>query len=416
MRFQSAAFRAAAVFAALVVTGCFNQSKNSASASPMGDGAASGSGGGSAASADSQDWSQTVTKPVTDPALNMTAYTVHIPAGWKFTGMIERIPGCHGTQIAADGLVFTALAPDGVTAIEKLPGTTWGWASDGTSGANPKCGPVKINTAAEYLLNIAIPNLRPDAKNISVVPFTPEMKTMLARAQQQAQSNGPQGMKQSVDAARVRLQYTLKGRPVEEILFTTIRCIETDMPAYPMLHRAASERHVCSSTGTAIRRAPQGRLDPLIGKQLPPPEIDSQWDQTIQQRMRQQFAAWQKQNDETFKAIQNHYKELTNGMIQRGIDFQAQQKSSFDNAMAQDRATQGAIDHAAQMQVRDSLNRQLFVDPNTGRKIETSNQFTHNWINSSGDAVALGTDPTADPNGVIDPVRESWVELIPQNN
>lgn len=102
-------------------------------------------------------------------------------------------------------------------------------------------------------------------------------------------------------------------------------------------------------------------------------------------------------------------------MIQRGEQFQAQQKSSFENAMAQDRATQGAIDHAAQMQVRDSLNRQLFVDPNTGRKIETSNQFTHNWINSSGDAVVLNSDSTLDPNGLIDPVRESWTELIPIN-
>jgi hypothetical protein len=207
----------------------------------------------------------------------------------------------------------------------------------------------------------------------------------------------------------------LKGKPVEEILWATVRCSEIDMPAYPMLHRPAQERHTCSSPGTAIRRAPQGKLDPLIGKQLPPPEIDSQWDQTVQQQMRQQFAAWQKQNDETFRAIQNHFKEVTNGMIQRGKEFQAAQKSSFDNAMAQDRATQGAIDHAAQMQVRDSLNRQLFVDPNTGQKIETSNQFTHNWINSSGDGVVLNSDPTLDPNGLVDPVRESWTELIPIN-
>lgn len=183
--------------------------------------------------------------------------------------------------------------------------------TDGTSGLNPKCGAVKISTAAEYLLNIAIPNLRPDARNIAVVPFTPEMKDGLAKANQQAQSQAPQGMKTMVDAARVRLQYTLKGRPVEEILWAMIRCSEIDMPAYPMLHRAAVQRHTCSSPGTAIRRAPQGKLDPLIGKQLPPPEIDSQWDQEVQQKMRQQFAAWQQQNDEQFKAIQQHFKEVT---------------------------------------------------------------------------------------------------------
>ena len=185
------------------------------------------------------------------------------------------------------------------------------------------------------------------------------------------------------------------------------------MPAYPMLHRAAMERHTCRTAGIGITRAPQGELDAIVGRRLPPPDIDSQWNQTIMNRMNSQFAAWQRQNDEQFQAIQNHFKQVTNGMIQRGQQFQAQQKSSFDNAMAQDRATQGAIDHAAQMQVRDSLNRQDFIDPTTGQKIETSNQYTHNWISSDKNSVVLGADPTFDPNGVVDPVRESWTELIP---
>jgi hypothetical protein len=415
MRLQSAALRSIAVLAAVVVSGCFSQPRNNASASPVADGSGTSSGSGAAASAsDGQSWSSTVDKPVTDPALEMTAYTVHPPAGWKFTGMLERIPGCHGAQVPADGLAYTALAPDGITAYEKLAGSSWGWATDGTAGGNPKCKPIQMNTAAQYLLNIVIPNLRPDAKNIAVVPMRPDEKQMLARAQQQAQSQAPQGMRVTVDSARVRLQYQYKGKPVDEMIWALVSCSEMDMPAYPMLHRAAVERHSCRTAGPAITRAPQGRLDAMIGKTLPPPQIDTQWDQTIQQRMRQQFAEWQKQNDEQFKAIQQHYKEFTDGLIHKGVEFQEQQRSSFNNAMAQDRATQGAIDHAAQMQVRDSLNRQLFVDPNTGMKIETSNEYTHNWIGSQGD-VYLGKDPSADPNGSIDPVRESWTELIPIN-
>jgi hypothetical protein len=148
---------------------------------------------------------------------------------------------------------------------------------------------------------------------------------------------------------------------------------------------------------------------------MPPPQIDKQWDDTISQRMQQQFAAFQKQNDDTFKAIQNHFKEVNNQMTENHNAFEAQQKTSFNNAMAQDRATQASIDHASQMQVRDSLNRQLFVDPNTGQKIETSNQFNHSWINSSGTAVVQNGNPNFDPNGVVDPVRESWTELIPIN-
>jgi len=82
MKFESAALRTSAVLAALVLSGCFSQPKNNASASPVSDGSATPSGSGIAgASTDPQDWSHTVDKPVTDPALNMTAFTVHVPPG-----------------------------------------------------------------------------------------------------------------------------------------------------------------------------------------------------------------------------------------------------------------------------------------------------------------------------------------------
>jgi hypothetical protein len=101
--------------------------------------------------------------------------------------------------------------------------------------------------------------------------------------------------------------------------------------------------------------------------------------------------------------------------MQRGKQFQQNQQSSFEHAMAADRATQDSIDHASHLQVLDSLNRADFIDPSTGRKIETSNQYTHNWISSDKNSVVLGDSPTFDPNGVVDPVRESWTELIPAN-
>jgi len=100
-------------------------------------------------------------------------------------------------------------------------------------------------------------------------------------------------------------------------------------------------------------------------------------------------------------------------MVAQGKAFQAQQRNSFEHAMANDRAAQDATDHASHLQVLDSLNRQDFIDPTTGQKIETSNQYTHNWISSDKNSVVLGADPTFDPNGVVDPVRESWTELIP---
>jgi hypothetical protein len=188
------------------------------------------------------------------------------------------------------------------------------------------------------------------------------------------------------------------------------------MPAYPLLHRAASTRRLCQSNSTNIRRAPWGALDAMIAKDLPAPQINPTWDTLMQQQMRTNFAKWQRANDAQFQAIQVHYKQVTAGMVQRAQTAMAQLQDQTNAAMAQDRATQSAIDHAAQGQVRDSLNRQIFVDPTTGQKIETSNQFTSAWINSDRSGVALTNDCTADPNGTVDPVRQSWTESIPTGN
>jgi hypothetical protein len=364
----------------------------------------------------SANWSTTQKVSVADKAVGMTAFTVEIPSGWKYAGMILRPGGCHAPAVPALGLSFSTVGPDGITAYSSLPGVSWDWVSDGTSLEGPKCKPINITTAAGFLLNIVIPNMRPDARNITVLPLPPQMQAGLAAQRQnlQAQSGGANG-RRTIDAARVRLEYQLEGHPVEELLGAIITCEEHDMPAYPQLHRPAVTRRNCQSRGTNIRRAPKGGLDALISKNLPPPQIDPAWDFHIQQQMRSSFASWQKANDIQFQEIQDHYKQVTAGMIKRGQDAQAQLQDQTNHAMAQDRATQRAIDHAAQQQVRDSLNRADFIDPNTGRKIETSNQFTHNWINSSGDTVALGSDATFDPNGTLDPVRQSWTELIPIN-
>jgi hypothetical protein len=60
-----------------------------------------------------------------------------------------------------------------------------------------------------------------------------------------------------------------------------------------------------------------------------------------------------------------------------------------------------------------SLDRQTFINPSTGQKIEASDQFNHQWISSDGQSVIQNNDPTFDPNGVVDPIKQSWTELIP---
>lgn len=358
-------------------------------------------------------WSSARTMEVKDPGVGETAFTVAVPSGWKAVGLILRPGGCYRPSVPADGLSYTVLGPDGYTAVGQLPGSSWSWASDGSNLTGSRCAPIGINTAAGFLLNIAVPNIHPDATNVRLVPPTAEMQTALENARQQSPRLGP--THRLLDFARVRMEYRIGDQPMEEIESAVLDCMETSVPAYPMMHRAGRNQRMCSIHGTGFRRAPKGELDELLASQPPGPKVDQAWDQQISQQMRTAFAQYKQASDAQFAAIQKHFADVTQGMLNRGRQFQQSQQNSFEHAMAADRATQDATDHAAHLQVLDSLNRQDFIDPSTGRKIETSNQYTHNWISSDKNSVVLGSDPTFDPNGVVDPIRESWTELIPAN-
>jgi len=78
---------------------------------------------------------------VVDPAYGMTAFTIEVPAGWKFAGMILRPGGCHPPPYPAAGLSYTALGPDGTTAVVALPGVSWSWSSNGTNIMGPNAHP-----------------------------------------------------------------------------------------------------------------------------------------------------------------------------------------------------------------------------------------------------------------------------------
>jgi hypothetical protein len=64
---------------------------------------------------------------VADPQYQMTAYTVDIPASWKFAGTIARVPGCHWNGAA---IKYTAQSTDGLSAVAVMPGAAWSWAGN----------------------------------------------------------------------------------------------------------------------------------------------------------------------------------------------------------------------------------------------------------------------------------------------
>jgi hypothetical protein len=352
---------------------------------------------------------------VKDPGLGETAFTVTVPNGWKFVGMILRPKSCHAPAVPADGLAWTVLSPDGISAIGQMPGSKWSWQSDGQNPMGPNCPPIDISSANAFLLNIAVPNTHPNATNIKVWPLTDKEQQALAEAKQKAanatQQYGIQ-VKHLVDFGKVRLEYNLNGHVVEEQLGVVLTCDETAQPAMPMLRRPAMTHRNCYTHGTFFTRAPKDHMQEVQGGKLPPPQIDHKWDMDVSQRMQQAFAQMQAASDAQFQANQKHFQDQTNQMLANGRAFQANLQNQTNHAMAADAQRQNAIDHAAHQQVLDSLNRQDYIDPTTGRKIETSNQYNHSWVGSNG-TVVLNSDPTYNPNGSINPVQESFTELVP---
>jgi hypothetical protein len=358
---------------------------------------------------------------VVDPAYGMTAFTIPIPSGWKFAGMILRPGGCHPPPTPAAGLSYTAMSPDGREAMITLPGVSWTWSSNGTNIMGPKCpSTIDINTAAGLLLNIAVPNLHPDAKKVTLVPLKQADLDALAAQNQKLAAGlrgyGLKGSKQFVDGARVRIEYERRGQQMEEIEFTLIDCLESPVMGMPMGNGRWSKgytKRTCSSRGTMIKRAPKGQLDALIANSKPL-QVNPEWDQRVIHDMQTMFQQMQAASNREFQQNMANFKAQGDARLAAGQAFQQNLRESTTRAMDNDRARQDAMHESAQKMELYSLDQQQFRDPNTGQIVQASNQYNHQWMSSDGSTLIQTNDHTLDPNGVVYPVSQSWTELVPK--
>ena len=370
-------------------------------------------------------WTDTRKTMITDPQYQMTAYTMDAPASWKFAGTIARDPGCHASAV---GLKFSLQSPDGSTAIAVLPGMTWAWTTSASMQKTMEqshCPGVDIDSAAAFLVNIAVPNLRPNAKIVSVLPLDAEGQASLATQLQQMREQNEAMARQyrlppqkiNLEGARVRLQYVRGGHPVEEQILSVVQCTESQFPA--MYAQPAYARRTCSSRTEVIYRTAPGHLDEFIdspqlkafNKSVQP---DAQWSERVNQDAMAAFKRFQAGNDRQFQAMLQKGRDDTARMLANGKAFQDQQRASTNAALASDRAQQAAIDQSAHATALNSLDRREFRNPNTGQVIEASNQYNHQWISSDGSTLIQTDDHALNPNGVVYPVSQSWTELEPK--
>jgi hypothetical protein len=410
MKYRAAILSGSAAILLVSVTGCFSQQKsNSGGAAKPGSVAH-----GTATTGTVTTWSGSHKAEVTDQAYGMPAYTIDVPNGWKFVGALLRPSGCHGPAVAASGLSYTTLSPDGISAYMLLPGVSWTGSSNGYNFMGPKCpSNINIDSAAGFLLNIALPNLHRDTKSVKVMPLEEKFQTVLnansRQATAQLRQSGLQG-RAFEDAAKIRVEYDLNGLAMEEQEFAVVECQQTQAT---IVMKGAYTRLICHTRGTSVIRASKGHLDEMIDHAPAFQQINQAWDQRVIHDMQANFQQYQAASNAQFQAMTQHYAELNQAMLDRGKAFQAQQQSSFEHAQQNDRNTVNAMHQGAVRTEQFSLDRQTVINPTTGQRIETSTQFSHNWMSTDGTTVVANDDPTFDPNGVINPVRQSFVELIP---
>jgi hypothetical protein len=362
---------------------------------------------------------------VTDPVYQMTAFTLAVPAGWKSAAQVSHNAGCHGTGA---GLETTMQSPDGATTVAFLPGVRWSWTSSAlerASLAHAHCAAIDIDSAASFLLNIAVPNLRPGATVTAVLPLEAQgqasLQTQMERARQSSEAAAARyhvpAPKLTIDGARVRIRYVDKGKPMEEQIQAVIDCNETSMPG--MYQMPASRRRGCSARNVYIVRTPSGQLEdflksPALRQLAQGVQMDPQW---LQRMTQDQQAQAQRMLDKSHAEFQEMLRQGAanhEALMERGRQFQQQEQTQFEHAQSLDRANQNAIDQAAHRQQLDSLGRQDFRNPATGQTIQANAYYDHQWLSSDGSTLIQTDNPNLDPNGVVYPVSQSWTELQPR--
>ncbi len=375
---------------------------------------------------------------VSDPVYGITAMTLRVPAGWKFAGTVARPTGCHAN---GPGLKFSVVSPDGLTGLSQMPGVQWNTTTSQSMQRimyQAKCPPVDIQTASGYLVNIAIPSLRPGAVVTAALQMPSERQQQIAEKQEQmnqqvaqmAARYGQPASKVVLQGARIRITYTKDGRAMEGQVQAVLQCTDSTLPG-TMMERAARTRN-CSVASTTIAYAPQGRLEALIHSSfftglaktaVPNPEWDRRISDDSRRQSQQRMASMQAASHAVMAkqdAAGQALMQLHNSDMQSQQSRYARQNAEHDAQMAgyaqhnaAEAQRQDAVHGQAKQFIRYAGNKGLFEDPNTGQQVEASSMYNHQWMSGDGSTLVQTNNHSYDPNRE-GAGSQTWTELVPR--
>ena len=358
----------------------------------------------------------THTVTITDDYYNMPAASVSVPEGWKFAGAVLRVPGCHGNPFLTPQ--FTVASPDGQSAVATLPGATWKSTTSPQLArimAQGHCPVVNVTTAADFLANIVVPNLHPGATIIKVGPGDANLQQSIKNAQA---ANQAARMQPSITGAAVRIEYQRGGQAVDEDLSSVVSC--TVFHSIAMFAAPASTTTTCGTFGISAAWAPKGHLDefengPSYNAVLTSAKTNNEWLHRMvgdeQARFRQATADFNRACAQNLALM----RQREDALVQSSQAQNAARQESTNRSMANAQASMNARSAAAHQVVNFASDRSDYVNPATGQVLNLDYNANHSWGSTDGRGVVLNSDSTYDPNGSVNPVQSSWVELVPKN-
>jgi len=319
------------------------------------------------------------------------AFSLLIPAGWRFSGGVDWVLDNPGMPATAR---FTVRNPSGSEELEVFPNQAMFWTDNQMllatfpigsryfgAEVRPVAGP------AEALTAIVVPRFRGKITNLKVVNTRnlPE----LARA---LHAGAPQpGVQTFGDAAKVRIEYTAAGVPMEEEIFAVVEGFSFSMQGM---------QGVITNTNWYVDyifsfKAEKGKLDkaaPQFQSMIDSFRVNPQWFSRYNQLVEALIQAQIRQIrsiGELSRYISRTSNEISDSMM----------RSYNDRQKVYDRIGENFSEY-----VRDTEH---YVNPIEGSDVELPGGYDHVWTNASGEYI-LTDSPGYNPNVES---NKNWQEL-----
>jgi hypothetical protein len=354
------------------------------------------------------------TATITDDYYPMPAGSVTVPGGWKFAGAVLRVPGCHGNPFLTPQ--FTVGSPDGLTAVAALPGATWSYSTSPQLqriAAQQKCPGINLTTAADFLADIVVPNLHPGALITKVGPGGPTVQQAIQSAEAGAKAAR---FPTNVSGAAVRIEYQRGNQTIEEELSAVVSC--SVFHSVAMFAAPSSATTTCNTFGIGAVWAPKGHLDEFLNSArfheiASSAKTNSEW---LHRVVADQRARFQRSTADFNRACAQNLavmKQREDDLVKSSQAQNAARELSTQHSIANANAAMNARSAAAHQVVNFASDRMDYINPATGQRLNIDYNANHSWGSTDGTGVVLNGSPTYDPNGSVNPVQSSWVELVP---